>query len=117
MDRTRDFFLAAYAQGMAVGSVAIDVTGGGSGAHLRWFIVGEGGQGKGLGKTLLDRAIAHCDRLGVPSIWLTTFAGLDVARVLYERHGFALADERDEDQWQGGVREQVFVRPSPAPAA
>jgi RimJ/RimL family protein N-acetyltransferase len=116
MDGARDVFLAAYSQGMVVGSIAIDVSGGGpKGAHLRWFIVGE--PGKGLGKTLLDRGIAHCDRLGVPSIWLTTFAGLDIARALYDRHGFALAGERDQDQWQGGVREQVFVRPSPSPAA
>jgi hypothetical protein len=52
--------------------------------------------------------------VGASAVWLTTFAGLDAARALYERYGFALADESDADQWQGGVREQLFKRPAPA---
>ena len=48
------------------------------------------------------------------SVWLTTFAGLDAARALYERHGFRLVSESDIDQWSGGVREQRFERRMPA---
>jgi GNAT superfamily N-acetyltransferase len=107
----RDLFLAAYESGRAVASIAIDATGGGqSGAHLRWFIVGEHAHGQGLGKMLLGRAMEFCDRSGCAQVWLTTFAGLDAARALYERQGFALTEERDVDQWSGGVREQVFER-------
>ena len=51
-----------------------------------------------------------CDKNGDGRVWLTTFAGLDAARALYERHGFVLTAERDVDQWSGGVREQVFER-------
>lgn len=114
MDPARDLFLTAWSNDRLDGSITIDVSGGGElGAHLRWFIVSDKARGSGLGKVLMRRAIAHCDALGVESSWLTTFAGLDTARALYERHGFVLARESDVDQWSGGVREQLFVRERP----
>lgn len=115
MDRKRDLFLAAYLGDRLVGSIVIDESGGGrDGAHLRWFIVGEAARGTGLGKTLMERAMAHCDGLGFERVWLTTFDGLGAARALYERHGFHLVAESDVDQWSGGVREQRFERRMPA---
>lgn len=112
MEPGRDLFLTAWdAAGRLAGSVTIDVSGGGpQGAHLRWFIVSSAMRGKGLGKDLMDRAVRFCDNRMVPQVWLTTFAGLDAARGLYERHGFRLASENAEDQWRGGVREQLFLR-------
>ncbi len=71
-------------------------------------------QGKGLGAQLLGRALAFCDERGYAKVWLTTFAGLDAARNLYERNGFVLRGETDADQWSGGVREQIFERQAPA---
>jgi transcriptional regulator with PAS, ATPase and Fis domain len=50
-------------------------------------------QGRGLGADLLGRAVSFCDERGYERIWLTTFAGLDAARALYERHGFVLTGE------------------------
>ena len=109
-----DLFLVAYLDGDVVASVIIDQTGGGpQGAHLRWFIVSEEMQGKGLGADLLGRALKFCDERGYARIWLTTFAGLDAARGLYERHGFVMTGEADADQWSGDVREQVFERSMP----
>lgn len=113
-DRESDLFLVAYVEGEVVGSVIIDQTGGGSqGAHLRWFIVSETMQGKGLGADLLGRAVGFCDERGYERIWLTTFAGLDAARSLYERFGFTFAGETETDQWSGDVREQIFERLRP----
>lgn len=107
----RDLFLTAWDGPGLLGSVAVDITGGGPrGAHLRWFVTGDAARGRGLGRDLLKRAVSHCDACGVASIWLTTFAGLEAARHLYEDFGFRLAGESDRDQWQGGVREQLFVR-------
>jgi GNAT superfamily N-acetyltransferase len=109
----RDLFLCAHGRDSLIGTVTLDVTGGGpAGVHLRWFIVAEAAQGMGLGARLLHLAMEHNDRMGGGPVWLTTFAGLDAARRLYERHGFALARESDDDQWQGGVREQLFIRPA-----
>jgi GNAT superfamily N-acetyltransferase len=113
-DDDQDLFLAAYGDDGAVASVVVDASGGGPrGAHLRWFIVSEEMQGKGLGADLLGRALSFCDGRGYPRIWLTTFAGLDAARSLYERHGFVLSSEDEIDQWSGGVREQTFERLMP----
>ncbi len=100
-----------------VGSVIVDASGGGAqGAHLRWFIVSEEMQGRGLGADLLGRALSFCDGHGYERIWLTTFAGLDAARTLYEKNGFVLTGETETDQWSGNVREQIFER-SRFPAA
>ncbi|MEM8551123.1 MAG: GNAT family N-acetyltransferase [Pseudomonadota bacterium] len=106
-----DLFLNAFDRDTLLGSITIDrtVTGGG-GAHLRWFIVSEAARGRGIGSTLMARAMAFCDARGVARCWLTTFAGLDPARRLYERHGFRLTKEQGADRWQGGVREQLFER-------
>lgn len=113
MEPARDLFLGAYRDGSLLGSIVVDVSQGGRrGAHLRWFVVGDAARGSGLGKRLMERAMAHCDERRSP-IWLTTFAGLEAARILYGRHGFELAEESDVDQWSGGVREQLFVRPAP----
>ncbi len=104
-----DLFLTAYRDGRAIGSITIDSSGGGpKGAHLRWFIVDGVERGSGLGKKLIQDAMAFCKSSDITRIWLTTFAGLDAARALYEEHGFVLISESGDDQWQGGVREQLF---------
>lgn len=82
-------------------------------AHLRWFILSAELRGKGLGKALLLKALAHCDSLGFDEIHLWTLKGLDAARMLYERNGFFLADEYDGDQWGKKVTEQKFIRKKP----
>jgi len=107
-DAERDLFLAAYdAAGSLVGSVVVDAEAA-EGAHLRWYIVAGHARGAGLGRALLERAVAHCAERRYRRIYLTTFAGLDAARHLYESLGFTLCDESDTDPWQGGVGEQRF---------
>ncbi|WP_417414933.1 GNAT family N-acetyltransferase [Hoeflea sp.] len=114
LDPARDLFLTAWRGDVLAGSISMDISGGGpDGAHLRWFVVSDSERGSGLGKQLMRRAIDHADRVAGGPVWLTTFAGLDAARALYERHGFTLSAQNDADQWQGGVREQLFRRPAP----
>lgn len=118
MDPARDLFLTAWRGDALAGSISMDVTGGGpDGAHLRWFVVSDSERGSGLGKELMARAIEHADSVAAGPVWLTTFAGLEAARALYERHGFTLSSQSEDDQWQGGVREQLFRRPAPADAS
>ncbi|MBC7284311.1 MAG: GNAT family N-acetyltransferase [Hoeflea sp.] len=117
-DPARDLFLTAWRGDRLAGSISMDVSGGGTdGAHLRWFVVADEARGAGLGRQLLARAIGHADGVSAGPVWLTTFAGLDAARALYESFGFRLRAESDADQWQGGVREQSFLRPAPSPAS
>lgn len=112
-DPDRDLFLTAWRGNRLAGSVTLDVSGGGvGGAHLRWFVVSDAERGSGLGGQLMDRAVAHADQVAGAAVWLTTFAGLESARALYQRHGFELASQSDTDQWQGGVREQMWRRPA-----
>jgi len=116
-DPERDLFLTAWRGNELVGSISMDVSGGGpDGAHLRWFVVSDTERGSGVGKQLMARAIDHTDRVAACPVWLTTFAGLEAARALYERFGFELSSESDADQWQGGVKEQLFTRPAQTPA-
>jgi GNAT superfamily N-acetyltransferase len=69
------------------------------GARLRWFIVAPEFQGLGIGRALLNRAVAFCGEAGYRRIYLWTFKGLDVARSLYESIGFQLSEEIEAHQW------------------
>ncbi|MFZ2100562.1 MAG: GNAT family N-acetyltransferase [Oricola sp.] len=109
MDADRDLFLTAWRDGRLAGSITLDATGGGEmGAHLRWFIVSSEARGTRLGGRLMDATMRFARERGHDRLWLTTFSGLDAARALYERHGFVLTSQCDADQWNGGVREQLF---------
>ena len=77
-------------------------------ARLRWFIVDERMQGRGLGRKLMRCAMQFCSEIGHRQVTLTTFAGLDAARALYEAHGFRLTDERVDRSWGVAVTEQRF---------
>ncbi len=89
-----------------VGAIAVDGRAG-PGARLRWFIVAEAARG-GLGRRLLGTALAFCGRRGFPEVWLTSFAGLDAARRLYESHGFVLEHQAPAGTWGVELREQRF---------
>lgn len=98
-------------KGEVIGSITIDGEDlDGNVAHLRWFILSEKLRGLGLGRTLLTKAISHCDTLGFDEIHLWTLKGLDAARSLYEKSGFELAEEYVGDQWGKTVTEQMFIR-------
>ncbi|HEX7640544.1 MAG TPA: GNAT family N-acetyltransferase, partial [Burkholderiaceae bacterium] len=114
-DRPANGLWLALQDGRVVGAVAIDGEDLGDGlAHLRWFIVDDGLQGGGVGRRLLDAAIAHCDDRAFRETRLWTFAGLDAARRLYEHRGFVLAEEWLGTQWGSEVTEQRFARPHSA---
>ncbi|MCA3600011.1 MAG: GNAT family N-acetyltransferase [Methylobacterium sp.] len=111
---TDRFFLAVDDAERILGSLVLDLTDPAqpSGeAHLRWFILSDRARGQGLGEKLMANAMAHCDALS-RACWLTTFAGLDAARALYERHGFSLEREAEAASWGVTVREQLFRRPA-----
>jgi len=77
-------------------------------ARLRWFIRDEAAQGQGIGRLLMREAMAFCGRAGHRNVYLTTFAGLDAARKLYEDFGFHLTHEGVDRSWGVTVTEQRF---------
>lgn len=109
-DDSRDGLWTAQCDGRVEGAIAIDgLHAEARAAHLRWFIAGDALRGSGVGTQLLDTALAFCRKRGYHAVELWTFAGLDAARRLYERAGFALAEEYNGTQWGEPLREQRFV--------
>ncbi len=107
LDPARDLFLLARAGDRILGSVSID----GSKAplaRLRWFIVTSEARGRGLGWTLLDRAVTFCRERGFEGIYLTTIDRLDASAHLYERAGFTLTHAEAGDQWGNTTVEKRY---------
>lgn len=82
-------------------------------AHLRWFIVRDDMRARGTGRGLMNAALSFLDAAGYGKCFLTTFAGLDAARHLYESAGFRLLQEAPSTTWGRRVLEQRFERVRP----
>lgn len=104
--------LASDADGIAASMILDlnDPASGERGAHLRWFIAADRCRGTGIGRTFMERAVAHAETHSGGRMWLTTFAGLQPARHLYEGLGFTLYSEEEGEAWGTTVREQEFRR-------
>jgi GNAT superfamily N-acetyltransferase len=83
------------------------------GAHIRLFFLDEAFQGQGIGRNLMQRAIDFCDGFPYARSYLTTFAGLDHARKLYDGAGYRLVQEHRDRTWGVEVNEQLFERLRP----
>jgi uncharacterized protein YhfF/GNAT superfamily N-acetyltransferase len=112
-DPARDGLWLVVGAGRVLGSVVIDGSEAASRshghAHLRWFILADELRGRGLGRRLLDQAMAYCRDRRVPLVQLATFAGLEAARALYEGAGFRLVREVEAETWGRAMREQRFA--------
>lgn len=106
-DVNRDLFKLAKVDGEIVGSITIDGKDPKS-AHLRWFFVGDGYRGLGVGAQLFSTALAFAKSKEFENVFLTTIAGLDAARHLYEKAGFALVEEKADTSWGKESVEQKF---------
>ena len=117
-DSDTDLLLLALNGEVIAGSIIVDlndptskdVEDGDCGAHIRWFIVDDSIRGTGMGRKMMQRAVDHIDGFAAGKAWLTTFAGLDAARRLYEDFGFRLARERQDHTWGDPVHEQLYLR-------
>lgn len=108
-DSTRDGLWAAMMEGHIIGAIAVSGRDAATiGARLRWLIVVPEFQGRGYGKRLMRAALDFCRQTRFRRIYLTTFAGLDAARHLYEQEGFRVVVEQEDAHWGKTVREQTF---------
>jgi GNAT superfamily N-acetyltransferase len=109
-DADHDRLFLALRDERVVGGMAID---GGDenaatqGARVRWFILADECQGRGVGSRMMDEAMRFLDQR-FARCYLTTIAGLDAARTLYERRGFRLVEESEATNWGAAVTEQRF---------
>lgn len=103
----RDGLWVATVDEVFAGAIAIAGTGSYK-ARLRWYIVVPPYQGCGIGKALIEKAVAFSRENGYRRVYLWTFEGLDQARKLYERSGFTLSQEKVAPQWGQLIKEQRF---------
>ena len=106
-DSSRDGVWLLVDGGRVQGSIVIDAGDRPDAAQLRWFIVSEELRGRDLGQRLMAAAMDFC-RARFATVYLHTFAGLDAARRLYERHGFRLISEHSSTEWGPAVLDQHF---------
>lgn len=108
-DSTRDGLWVAMMDDHIIGAIAVNGRDAATiGARLRWLIVAPEYQGRGYGKQLMRAAMDFCRQTRFKRIFLTTFAGLDTARHLYEQEGFRVVVEQEDAHWGKTVREQTF---------
>lgn len=77
-------------------------------AQLRWLLLHPDIRGKGLGKQLMDDAIAFCRANGYSSIFLWTEDLLKPAAKLYKTKGFQLTEEKTHEIWGRNLTEQKY---------
>ena len=108
-DEKRDGFWTASIKSRVEGSITIDgIHAEKERAHLRWFIVSDVLRGRGIGNRLIKEALNFCRNKGYKRVYLWTFEGLNVAKHLYEKNGFELAEQHKGIQWGSEVNEQRF---------
>ena len=91
-DARRDQLWVAELDGRRAGCIAIQHDPERLGwAKLRWYFVEKDARGHGLGKALLDAAVAFSRKAGYKGILLWTVDDLGDARRQYEKAGFRLA--------------------------
>lgn len=78
-------------------------------AHLRWFITTDAARGQGIGRHLMAAALEFLHEQQFASCYLTTFAGLNAARRLYDSAGFVLTEQVEAESWGTSVTEQTFL--------
>jgi GNAT superfamily N-acetyltransferase len=107
-----DFVLAgngrlwvAELDGRVVGSIAVVDAGNGEG-QLRWFLLAPEARGTGLGRRLLETAMAYCRERRMLRVFLWSFSDLAAALLLYERAGFTVTERRTANVW-GAERTEV----------
>lgn len=77
-------------------------------AQLRWMLLHPGIRGRGIGRLLLEEAIAFCQQCGYQSIFLWTESRLAAAAKLYQSAGFQKTEEKTHKLWGSVVTEQRY---------
>lgn len=71
--------------------------------QLRWVIADPAVRGTGLGRRLVEMAIAHARASGCREVYLVTTDGLDASMALYRKLGFEMVSRDGETHWRDDV--------------
>lgn len=118
MERAPGGATPSQGEGRIVGTIWVDGEDLGEGVgHLRGFILDDSVRGRGMGRKLMDEAMAFIDKVGFKEVRLRTARQLTVARRMYEKAGFIDVGDLQEDPAIFGtdlmVMEYVWKRPTP----
>jgi N-acetylglutamate synthase-like GNAT family acetyltransferase len=69
--------------------------------QLRWVLLDAAARGAGVGKRLVDLAIAHARDQGWSTVFLETTDGLAASMAIYEKLGFKIVDRKLQKLWTG----------------
>ena len=106
-DSRKDHFAIAELDGKIVGCIVINGLSN-ENAQLRWFLVHPDARGRGLGRQLIDSAIAFCREHGFKKIGLWTISELKAAAHLYRQAGFKITREETHEIWGATRTEQEY---------
>jgi ribosomal protein S18 acetylase RimI-like enzyme len=95
-------------QGRLAGSIAI-VSHSGKDAQLCWLLVDPTSRSLGLGRRLLEEAIAFCRRCEYEYVFLRNVRVLTAASRLFRSVGFEKVAERSSERWGAAVIDEWYV--------
>jgi GNAT superfamily N-acetyltransferase len=103
----RERLWIAERDGRMVGCVGI-VAASPETAQLRWLLVEPSARGAGLGKRLLEEAIAFCKAGGYANVILWTESALTAAAALYRAAAFQKTEEKPGRMWGVDLVEEKY---------
>ncbi len=95
----RDLFLVCLSRTRVVGVMILIDVGGGT-AFIRWLVVHRDARGIGLGRLLLERALAFAKDAGFTRVRLVTVRDLSRAFDFYLKAGFSEVGRRPDVVWR-----------------
>ncbi len=98
----------AEKNGRLVGTTAM-VDRGGRG-QLRWVIVSPDARGTGLGKTLINSAMAFAGEQGWREVYLETTEGLPASMDIYRKLGFETVSVEEAELWNPHAQKLIHMR-------
>ncbi|MEU8631071.1 bifunctional helix-turn-helix transcriptional regulator/GNAT family N-acetyltransferase [Amycolatopsis sp. NPDC048633] len=107
-DDSGQAFWIAELDGERVGSIACARAQGADTAKLRLLLLEPSARGHGVGKRLVTECVEFARAHGYRTMELSTVSILDAARTLYRAAGFALAGEKDFDDWGPKLTEETW---------
>lgn len=106
-DSRKDYAAVAELEGRIVGAIFINGLSD-ERAQLRWFLVHPDARGRGLGRQLIDGAIAFCRERNFEKVLLWTISELKAAAHLYRQAGFVITREETHEIWGAKRTEQEY---------
>lgn len=106
-DPAKDRVWLASCYGELIGIIAIISKGKGVG-QLRWFLLRPEFRGMGLGKKLMDEALAFCRLQNFRSVYLLTTHQQDKAGGMYKKAGFVKTSSTPQRIWGQDLYEERY---------